>query len=244
MSRATGIERVPNVTAVVDMPTFTWQVTGVEPERLAVTPTLRFALRIGCPPARRVQCIVLAVSVRVAAPLRSYDTEERDRLRDVFGTDEQWRDSLRDLVWTRPTVTVPRFVGETTVEIPVPCGQDIDLATASYLSALREGDVPLRFLFNGTVFYESEGRLRTAQIPWEGEAMYRIPADTWHLLRKRYFGAHSWLRLDGDVANRLRAYQTAGAYPSAEAAITALLAERSAFSSNTEQDREKPERTS
>lgn len=232
------------MTAVVDVPAFTWQVTGVEPERLAVTPTLRFALRIGCPPARRVQCIVLAVSVRVAAPLRSYDTQERDRLRDVFGTDEQWRDSLRDLVWARPTVTVPRFVGETVVEVPVPCGQDIDLATASYLSALRDGDVPLRFLFNGTVFYESEGRLRTTQIPWEGEAMYRIPADSWHRLHRRYFGAYSWLRLDSDVANRLHAYQAASAYPSAEAAIAALLAERSFPSSNTEKDREKPEGSS
>lgn len=215
------------MTAVIDVPAFTWQVTGVEPERLAVTPTLRFALRIGCPPARRVQCILLSVSIRVAAPLRSYNREDRDRLQAVFGTDEQWRDSLRDLVWARPTVTVPQFVGETTVEVPVSCGQDIDLATASYLSALRDGDVPLRFLFAGTVFYESDGRLRTAQIPWEGEAMYRIPADSWHRLRERYFGPYSWIRLGDEVANRLRAYQTTGAHPTAEAAIAALLAERS-----------------
>lgn len=44
----------------------------------------------------------------------------------------------------------------------------MDLAVNSYLHALRDGDVPLRFIFNGSVFYpDAMGRLQTAQIPWE-----------------------------------------------------------------------------
>jgi hypothetical protein len=208
----------------LEPPSFTWRVTEVQPERLAVAPTLRFALQIGCSGAQRVQCVVLSVSVRIAAALRHYDEATRDRLRAVFGTDEQWRDSLRDLVWARPTVIVPSFEEQTTVELPVPCGQDIDLATTSYLRALRDGEVPLRFFFNGTVFHESRGRLHTAQIPWEGEAAYRMPAETWHRLREAYFGRDHWLRIDSAVADRLHEYQTTGAFPTPEAAIDALLA--------------------
>jgi hypothetical protein len=204
-------------------PTFTWQVTGVEPERLAVAPTLKFALRIGCLGAQQVQCIVLSVSVRIAAALRSYDDATRDRLRAVFGADEQWRESLRDLVWARPTVIVSRFSGQTTVEVPVPFGLDVDLATTSYLRALRDGEIPLRFFFNGTVFHESQGRLRSAQIPWEGEAAYRIPAEVWHRLIEGYFGRDRWLRLDSAVADRLLEYQASEAFPTQEAAINALL---------------------
>lgn len=213
------------MTAVAGPPTLTWQVTGVEPERHAVVPTLLFGLEVGCPGGEHVRSIVLTVSVRIAAPLRDYDPDTRRRLLTVFGTDDQWRDSLRDLVWARPTLTVPPFTGHTTVPVPVPCGQDVDLAATSYLSAVLAGDVPLRFLFSGTVFHEFGGWLRTAQIPWEGEATYRIPAGLWHQVRQRYHGDHEWLRVSRDTAERLRAYQATAAHPSPDAAVDALLAD-------------------
>lgn len=212
-------------TGVTGTPMLTWRVTGVEPERMTAVPTLLFRLEVGCPTGEDIQCVVLNVSVRIAVALRDYDQPTRERLRGVFGTAEQWRESLHDIVWARPTVQVPRFNGQVHVDLPVPCLQDMDLAAVSYLHALDDGDVPLRFLFSGTVFHGKAGMLRTAQIPWEGEASYRMPAEIWQRLRARYFGDSRWLRLDEQTVSRLSEYRAARAFPSMNAALEALLDE-------------------
>ncbi|WP_007024151.1 DUF6084 family protein [Saccharomonospora iraqiensis] len=208
-------------------PSFTWRVAGVTAEPMATVPTLRLSVEIGTAPGAdgpvRVHCLVLSVSVRIAAALRDYDPDTRGRLRAVFGTDGQWADSLGDLVWARPTVVVPGFAGGTTVDVPVPCGQDLDLASASYLHAVLDGDVPLRLLFGGTVFHARDGRLATAQLPADSEAHHRMPAARWHELRERYFGGHRWLRLDRETHDRLHDYRVRQACPSPQAAIEELL---------------------
>jgi hypothetical protein len=208
-------------------PQLTWRVDGVAPQQLAAVPTLGFRLAIDCPGGEPVRSIALSTSVRLAVALRDYDEPTRQRLAGVFGTAEQWANSLRELVWAQPTVIVPPFAGRTEVQVPVPCGYDIDLATVSYLHAVREGDVPLRFLFSGTMFYQADGGLRAAQVPWEAEASFRMPAETWHRLRERYFGASRWLRLSEASFDRLHSYRAGRAYPSWDATIDALLTEPS-----------------
>lgn len=205
-------------------PELTWRVEGFEPQRLAAVPTLDFRLTIGAAGGAQVQCIALSTSVRIKVALRSYDAPTQERLTGVFGQPHQWSSSLRELVWTQPTIVVPPFTGATTVNLPVPCSSDMDLAANSYLHALRDGDVPLRFMFNGSVFYpDAMGRLQTAQIPWEAEADFTMPAVRWHELRQRYFGDQAWLGLGTDSFDRLKSYRTRYAYPSWDSAIDALL---------------------
>jgi hypothetical protein len=204
-------------------PRLAWRVAGVREQHLAVVPTLDFRLAIDCAGGVPVRSIALSTSIRLAVPERDYDEPTRRRLLGVFGTPEQWAASLHDLVWAQPTVIVPPFTGHTEVALPVPCGSDMDLAAVSYLHALRDGDVPLRFLFSGTVFYQADGQLRAAQVPWDAEASFPLPAECWHRLRARYFGDHRWLRLPVDSLDRLHAYRAEHAYPSWEATIDALL---------------------
>ena len=55
--------------------------------------------------------------------------------------------------------------------LPLPCSFDFGLAATKYFDALEGGDIPLCFLFSGTIFYESpEAGLQVAQVPWEKEA--------------------------------------------------------------------------
>ena len=60
--------------------------------------------------------------------------------------------------------------------LPVACSYDLEVNAASYLSALQDGEVPLEFLFSGSVFYAGPGgMLQTARISWDREAEYRLP---------------------------------------------------------------------
>ncbi|GDY28426.1 DUF6084 family protein [Gandjariella thermophila] len=204
-------------------PRLAWHVADVSEQHLAVVPTLDFHLAIDCADGVAVHTIALSTSVRLAVPVRGYDEPTRRRLHAVFGAPEQWASSLRDLTWAQVTVIVPAFTGHTEVRLPVPCGSDMDLAAVSYLHALRDGDLPLRFLFSGTVFYHADGRLRAAQVPWDAEAAFALPAERWHRLRARYFGDRRWLPLPLDSFDRLHAYRAEHAYPSWDATIDALL---------------------
>ena len=85
------------------------------------------------------------------------------------------------MLWTHVSAVVPPFTGDGVVDLPVPCSSDFNLAATKYFAALDGGEIPLCFLFSGTIFYEAgDGALQVAQIPWEKEADFRLPAATWH----------------------------------------------------------------
>ncbi|EHK88026.1 DUF6084 family protein [Saccharomonospora azurea] len=202
-------------------PVLSWAVTGVDVAPVEAVPALRLRLRVSCD--RPVRSLTLAVSVRIAAALRDYTAEERTRLRGVFGMPEQWAASVGELVWARPVLHVAGFTGHTDVDVPVPCGQDVELASVSYLSALSDGDVPLRLHFSGTVFHDSGGGLAVTRLPWDSEVKYRLPLACWQEVRRTYFGRHRWLRVEEAVYERLHDYRVRHAYGSPQEAIEALL---------------------
>ena len=51
---------------------------------------------------------------------------------------------------------VPGFEGSTTVDLQVPCTFDFNVAATKYFEGLSDGDIPLRMMFSGTVFYADE----------------------------------------------------------------------------------------
>ena len=62
------------------------------------------------------------------------------------------------------------------MDLPVPCTYDFNVAATKYFYALEEGDIPLLFLFSGTIFYAADdGALQVAQISWDKEAPFRLP---------------------------------------------------------------------
>ena len=131
---------------------------------------------------------------------------------------------MRSLLWTHTTLQVPRFSGSTVVDMPVPCTYDLEVVASKYFYALEDGEVPLEFLFSGTVFYAGEGgRLQIARISWEKEAEYRMPVRLWKEMMERYFPNSAWIRLHKDAFDQLYDYKVRMGLPTWEAAVEALL---------------------
>jgi hypothetical protein len=212
------------------MPELTFRVDGVEPERFAVVPQLLFHLRISetIPPGAQptpIHSILLRCQLRIEPGRRRYDAEEQEQLLEVFDVPERWSRTLRPLLWTHVNVVVPEFHGTCAVDLPVPCSYDFSLAATKYFAALKNGDLPLCFLFSGTIFHEGEeGALQVAQVPWEKEASYRLPARTWHELMELYYPNSAWLCVRRDVFDLLRQYKSHQGLPTWEQTFERLLA--------------------
>src|SRR5438067_5621615 len=190
------------------MPDLNFTVEGATPERYAAAPLLLFKLRVseetrGDAPSTPVQSILLNCQVRIEPGRRRYGAAEQQGLLDLFGTPERWGKTVRPLLWTHANVNVPRFTGACAVDLPVPCSYDFSLAATKYFYALDEGEVPLCFLFSGTIFYETEDGLRVGQVPWDREAYFRLPVDVWQELMDLYYPNSAWLCLRQDVFDRL-----------------------------------------
>jgi hypothetical protein len=193
------------------MPDLTFRVDGAEPERFAAAPLLLFKLRVteGGPTPTHVHTAVLRCQVRIEPARRRYTAAEQGRLLDVFGTPERWGQTLRPMPWVHVSAVLPAFTGGCAVDLPVPCTSDFSLAATKYFDALEGGEVPLCFLFSGTIFYEAgEGALQVAQVPWEKEAYFRLPAATWRGLMDAYYPNTAWLGLRKDVFDRLCRYRS------------------------------------
>lgn len=211
-----------------EAPSLDFEVLGAGVATPAATPQLAFRLRVDAGEGVEVRSAVLNVQVRIALGARGHDDATRARLAELLGSPEQWGRSPQSLLWTQITRMVPGFTGSTEIDLVIACTYDFEVATAKYLHGLRDGEVPLELLFGGTVFYAGPGgALRTALIPWESEARYRMPAALWRQAMDVFFPSSAWLRLSRDVFDRLWEYRTRRALPSWEATIDELLTERS-----------------
>jgi hypothetical protein len=190
----------------------------------AAAPSLLFKLRVENLEGEPIRSVSLNTQVRIAATQRHYDAVEQDRLLEVFGEPHRWGNTLRSLLWTHTTLQVPPFSGSTVVDMPVPCTYDLEVVAAKYFYALEDGEVPLEFLFSGTVFYKGEGgRLQIARISWEKEAEFRMPVRLWKEMMEQYFPNSAWIRLHKDAFDQLYDYKVRMGLPTWEAAVEALL---------------------
>jgi hypothetical protein len=205
------------------IPELRFAVTDAARLEHAAAPTLRFALAVSSGGAP-VRSILLDTQIRIAATRRAYAPESDDRLFELFGARADWGTTLRSLLWTRTTLVVPPFTGATEVDLLVPCTYDLDVTATRYLDALADGDVPLEFLFSGTVFYTApDGRLQTARLSWELEAEYRLPVTVWRATMDHHFPSTAWLRLDRASHDRLVAYKARRALPTWADVLDELL---------------------
>jgi hypothetical protein len=207
------------------LPQLAFTVESAEAVRYAAAPTIAFTL--GLESDKPVRSLSLNAQIRIVPTRRGYDGGDEERLVELFGTPERWGDTLRGFLWTNTTIVVPAFTGGTRAELTVPCTYDLEVASAKYFHALRDGDVPLELLFSGTVFFLGDGGLlRTAQISWESEAEFRLPVRVWKEAIENHFPGSAWLRVRRDVYERLVAYKAQRALPTWESTIEDLLDER------------------
>jgi Family of unknown function (DUF6084) len=119
---------------------------------------------------------------------------------------------------------VPSFTDSTVVDLQVPCTFDFNIGTTKYFHKLQDGEVPLRLMFSGTLFYaESSGELRVCPVPWDREARYRLPVKVWSALMDAYYPNSAWLCLRRDVFERLYQYKVRRGLPTWEQALESIL---------------------
>jgi hypothetical protein len=208
----------------VAVPDLEFKLEGAEVADFAAIPSLVFKLRIENLEDEPVRSVALNTQIRIAATGRHYEAAEQERLLELFGEPSRWKDTLRSLLWTHTVLQVPRFSGSTVVDMPVACTYDLEVVAAKYFYALQDGEVPLEFLFSGTIFYAGEdGRLQTTRISWEKEAEFRLPVRLWKEMMDQYFPNSAWVRLRKDAFDQLYDYKVRKGLPTWEATVEALL---------------------
>jgi hypothetical protein len=211
------------------MPGVTFAVESAAAIPFAASPAIAFRLLVvnpeaGPDPTRHVQSIALRCQIQIEAQRRRYSPSERQGLRDLFGEADRWSQTLRPFLWTHASVTVPEFSESVNVEMPVACTFDFNIAAAKYFHAIEEEDVPLIFQFSGTVFFDGpDGTMQIAQIGWDKESRFRLPARVWHEMMDLYYPNSAWLRLSRDTFNRLYEYKMRNSMATWEQAIESLL---------------------
>lgn len=199
-------------------------VLGASARPHAAVPALEFDVNVTEPSGRRVYAIALSAQVMIEPARRTYDTETRERLVELFGAPERWATTTRSLVWHHADVLVPTFTGSTTFRIPVPVSFDHELAATKYFYALPDGQVPLAFNFNGSVFYRAEDeRLQVTLVPWSASAEYRMPVATWRELIDSCYPDTGWIAVRSDTLAALLRHKAASGLPSLDACVSDLL---------------------
>jgi len=207
------------------MPELDFLVESVAAVSYAAAPTLAFRLRVtNANREEIIHSMALRAQIQIEVTRRHYSAEEQALLGDLFGEPGRWGQTLKTMLWTHVAMNAPPFQGETTVDMPVPCTFDFNVATTKYFHGLSEGELPLNFLFSGIVFYQSEQEgLQVAPISWEKEAKFRLPLKIWKQMIDEYYPNTAWLCLRRDAFERLYEYKVRNGIPTFEEVIDRLF---------------------
>lgn len=206
------------------MSELTFSVLGVDVEPYAAVPVLTARLRIEDAAAEPVHAIALRCQVRIEPQRRRYSDDEESGLLDMFGRRQRWPDTLKPFLWMHSTAMVQGFAGSCEVDLPLPCSYDFDVAGAKYLSALRDGEIPLVFLFSGTVFTRGSTGFGVQQIPWDNDVSYRLPVPVWREAMDTFFPNSGWIRMRRDTLDALAQFRYARGLTGWDETVEALLA--------------------
>jgi hypothetical protein len=207
------------------MPDLSFKIEEASVIPFAVAPTLAFKLRIeNAIVGETVHTVALRCQIQIDVTRRRYTEQEQGRMRDLFGEPDRWSQTLRSLLWTHANVVVPGFQSSTTVDLPVPCTFDFNVAATKYFEGLTDGEIPLHLMFSGTVFYaDTNDALQVVPISWEQEARFKLPVKIWRDMMDSYYPNSVWLNLRRDIFERLYQYKTQHGIPTWEQALEKIL---------------------
>ena len=174
--------------------------------RFAAAPTMVFSATATDLSQRDIESMSLSVQVMIDPARRGYDAATRERLAELFGPPASWTPSTQGLCWARVSSAVPRFAGEASFTLELPCTYDLEVAATKYFYALEDGVVPLSFHFSGTVFYRAaDGRMQMTPVPWSSSAQYAMAISAWTAMIAEHYPGGGWIRLSGDALAALNA---------------------------------------
>jgi hypothetical protein len=206
------------------MPDLAFTVRGVEVERFAAAPFLKFRIGLECPDrAVSIRNVLVQCQIRIETSARSYGEEEKARLVDLFGAPEGWDRTLQSLLWTHASTLVPAFVGSGEACLLVPCSFDFNVATTKYFCGLAGGEIPLLLFFSGAVFHDNGEGLQIGQIAWDQDVRFRLPVSVWKDMMSHYYPESAWLQIPHEVLDRLRRYKERHGLIAWEQALERLL---------------------
>jgi hypothetical protein len=215
---------IPELAPSIPEPEF--EITGAAHVAFAAAPTMLFSARAADESGLEIQSIALTAQVMIDPAQRGYDPETRQRLAELFGAPESWAPSTSGLSWARVSTAVPSFTGVTTFGIEVPCTYDLEVAATKYFYAVRDGQVPLSFHFNGSVFYRGPGgALQVTPVSWSSSARYRMPIQTWRGMITEHYPGGGWIRVSDATLAALNERRGSRGLPSFDACLQELLEE-------------------
>jgi hypothetical protein len=207
------------------MAELSFTVADVVPERYAAAPNLLARVRIEEATGERVHALALRAQIRIEPQRRRYDDTEEQALLDLFGDRTRFGETLRPFAWLHASTVAQGFTGSTEIDLPLPCTYDFDVSGTTYLHALRDGEIPLIFLFSGTVFTRGTSGFSVTQVPWDCEARYRLPVAVWRDLMETYFPGTEWLRMRRDTVEALAHFRHLRGLTTWDEVVTSLLAQ-------------------
>jgi hypothetical protein len=212
------------------MPDLKFQVESADSEPYAAAPLLKFKLHVtqsaaGGAELVPIHAVTLQCQIRIDPAQRRYAAPEQEKLLDLFDNPSRWGQTLRPMLWTHAGIGIGPFTDSIRVDLPVPCTYDFNLAVTKYFYALDDGEIPVSLLFSGTMFHEGEGgAMQVAQIPWDREAVFRVPVRVWKKMMDQHYPNTAWLCLRKDVFDRLYQYKSRHGLPTWEQTLENLLA--------------------
>ena len=202
-----------------------FEVGGARTEPHAAVPTIMFRTRAEEADGRRVHAVALRCQIRIEPQRRQYGEQEEERLYELFGETPQWGNSLRPFLWTHVSSMVGRFDGSTEFDLPVECTYDFEVAGAKYFHALGDGEIPLIFLFSGTVFTRGDSGFTAEPLSWSLEASHKLPVTVWRGMMDLYYPNSGWVRVGRDTLDALQRFRAARGLPTWDQSLAQLLKE-------------------
>jgi hypothetical protein len=207
------------------MPALRFSVLDIAPEPYAAVPNLLARVRVEETTGAQVHALALRAQVRIQPQRRRYDDTEERALLDLFGDRTRFAQTLKPFSWLHTSTVAQGFAGSAEITLVLPCTYDFEVSGTRYLHALRNGEIPLLFLFSGTVFTRGSTGFSVAHVPWDAEATYRLPVAVWRDLMDATFPGGEWVRMDRETVDALAHYRHVRGLTSWDAAVTTLLTE-------------------
>ncbi|MCV7228510.1 DUF6084 family protein [Mycolicibacterium komossense] len=198
-------------------------VVDVAPEPYSVTPRLIARIDVAADGDDPVHAIALRAQVRIEPLRRPYSDDEAAGLTDMFGPRSRWSNTQRTFLWQHAAAMVQGFASRTEVVLPLDCTYDFEVTGSKYLHALRDGTIPLQFLFSGTIFTRGKTGFAVTQVPWDQESQYDVPVRIWRDLVHQHYPNSGWVRLGHDTIAALAEYKSVKGMLDIDEAVTSLL---------------------
>ncbi len=170
------------------MPELNLSIEEAHVHSLSGKPVVGLGVHLAVTPREtHVYSLSLDYEVRIDAVRRTYTADEQRRLVSLFGPIGIWYRTLHALRWMSGTAQVPAFIGQTSIELSLPCGAEASSAVKKYFQALSAGDVLLAASFKGAAYYASDDLpLQHCPLSENCRATFRLPLASWNEAIERH----------------------------------------------------------